>query len=267
MISRIITCLASSDQGYNLRDSMMIGKFSRFFRLGSLHSSSQQRSVNLVSNPPRLSRGPLANRGIYDQVNSDILDLGVAEHAAVGQTLTLAMQRLSEHKDLQEYLHKEFRDNRTSASKMPASRQQLDLCHNVVIETLRLRGRGPLPRVGPPPWGAENINLPAWTQVSIPLYVSHRNPRVFANPTQWDPMRWVDTSAEVAGSAQDEGKKERCQSDSLPGSGICVEDDLAMYTLRYALRAVYSRFESENVEGGIRFYPVRDSDVAQNLAS
>lgn len=254
----IITDLASGGEGRtnNLRDPTIIDKPLRCHRLGLPHISWQQKFVDLVSS--------LTNCGIYDRTIQhrilanrplDIHDLGVAGYVAVVQTLTLAMQNLSEHRDVQRCLYKDFRANRALASKMPAGRQKPDLCHNVVIETLRLRGRGPLPRVSPAQWGPfGNLFLPARTQFSIPLYVSHGSPRVFANATQWDPMRWVDTSVDSAGSTEENEEKDGRKSASWSGFGPAVGDDLAMYTLLYALHAVYSRFESENVDGGIRFH-------------
>ncbi|KAI4169881.1 MAG: hypothetical protein LQ343_005353 [Gyalolechia ehrenbergii] len=277
MMFDIVTELASGGQGRttSLRETMIIGKSVRYQRDESPHASWQQTFVDLVSNFPGLGHALSStrisgaqqlddfygyDREIQHQTptrDSEVYNSRVAGYAAVGQTLTLAMQNLSQHRDLQKCLYEHFRDNHALASRMPARRQQPDLCQSVIIETLRLRGRGPLPCVGPAHRGPlGKFHLPAHTQVSIPLYVSHSNPRVIANSVQWDPMRWVDTSVDVTGPAEEIGTKNEGYIACWSSFGAYAGDDLAIYTMRYVLGAVYSRFVSETVDGGIRVHHV-----------
>ncbi|KAL9031746.1 MAG: hypothetical protein Q9196_000256 [Gyalolechia fulgens] len=267
IIFDIIMELASIGQGHtnDLPEPVTISKSLRCQSVASPYCSWKQTFVNLVSNLPGLGHtlsstllaeahqfngfheSPLTDRERYDQEIQhqvlprafEIYDSRVAGYAAVGQTLTLAMQNLSEHRDLQKCLYENFLDNHASASKVPAGRQQPDLCQYIIIETLRLRGRGPLPCVGPGHWGPlGNFHMPAQSQVSIPLYVSHSNPRIFANSVQWDPMRWVDTSVGATGPDEEKDTKNKGYIASWPSCEACTGVDLAMYTLRLYARGI-----------------------------
>lgn len=196
-----------------------------------------------VKNPSNSLEAPLA----------EIFGPCVVRYKTVSQVLTLAIQNLSRHRDIQRRLYREIKDHHTCPSAISAD-SQLDLRQCIIIETLRLCDRG-LPRVSPShPVTLGSFTRPGRTRVLIPLYASHRNPRIFMSPDKWDPMRWIDTSLYATGSPKKQGEKGKPIVGSGLGNRTCGRSDLAMYEMLYVLDAVYSRFESENIDGGVRFH-------------
>ena len=99
--------------------------------------------------------------------------------------LAFAIQELSRNKDIKSQLHEELIGDRIDGSPITTNLQQPDLRYSIIIETLRLRNRGPLPGI--------SLNylvvlrsfvLPSRTRVLIPSYSSHYTLYIFALPDE-----------------------------------------------------------------------------------
>lgn len=149
------------------------------------------------------------HRYLGDSIASiaEIHDLCVAGYETVGQMLTFAMEELSCHKDVERQLYQELLGDRAAGwSPSSTDLQQPDLRHGIIVETLRLRDRGPLPRVSPDyPVVLANYVLPSRTRVSIPSYSSHRTSHTFSSPNEWNPMRWLMSTLVPAGCPEKRG--------------------------------------------------------------
>ena len=116
---------------------------------------------------------------------AEIYDLCVAGYETVGQMLTFAMQELSRNKDIKSQLHEELIGDRIDGSPITTDLQQPDLRYSIIVETLRLCNRGPLPGVSlDHPVVLGSFVLPSRTRVSIPSYSSHYTLYIFALPDE-----------------------------------------------------------------------------------
>lgn len=76
---------------------------------------------------------------------------------------------------------------------------KLPYVNAVIKETLRLYAPLPAsePREAPTAIVIDGYHIPARTTVSISPYILHRNPKVFPNPMQFNPDRWMDPSQNI----------------------------------------------------------------------
>lgn len=82
--------------------------------------------------------------------------------------------------------------------------------------------------------------LPAGTLVSVQIHTMHHNPVVFADPYEFKPERWLESSPE---------QLEKMNRDYMPfslGSRACIARNLAMMELNTACAAI---LESEVLDG------------------
>lgn len=186
---------------------------------------------------------------------AEIHDLCVAGYETVGQMLTFAMQELSRNKDIESQLHEELVGDRADGSPIATDLQQPDLRYSIIVETLRLRDRGPLPGVSlDHPVVLGSFVLPSRTRVSIPSYSSHHTSYIFASPDEWNPMRWLTSSLASAGCPEKGGVVGKFFVTFGSGHRQCVGREFAIYEVRHVLGAVYSRFETQNRNGRVQFY-------------
>ena len=76
---------------------------------------------------------------------------------------------------------------------------KLPYVNAVIKETLRLYAPLPTsePREAPTATVIDGYHIPAGTTVPVSPYILHRNPKVFLNPMQFNPDRWMDPSQNI----------------------------------------------------------------------
>ncbi|KAL9629833.1 MAG: hypothetical protein Q9164_006704, partial [Protoblastenia rupestris] len=198
---------------------------------------------------------------------SELHDHCVAGFETTGLMLTSAMQALSRRPDIQSRLRLElsllnppFRDGscmKLGTFPRPAQLNSLPLLHAVVIETLRLRDRGPFPRLSPPSEVsiAGSAPLPSNVRVSVYSYVLHHSSEVFPSPNEWDPNRWL--KAEIKSSAPEKcGEIGKHFHAFGGGDRTCVGRDLAMYEMKAVLATIYSTYETWLADGEAAAYHI-----------
>ena len=214
----------------------------------------------------------LASRGLHgDDLASEMLDHFMAGAEAPRTTLTYLEWRLSKQPGLQNSLREELRllnsDDLTSDLK---ALDGLPLLEAVLVETLRLYTPtpGPMHRVTPPGGTTiDGIYIPGGVAISAALSVLHSNPRVFPEPLEWKPERWL-----VSYPAKVEEMRKWFWAFNK-GSRICIGkdfsligklQDLRLYVyieklenqnllrivMKLIIANIYTRFETEIVEHG-----------------
>ncbi|KAI2080315.1 hypothetical protein LOZ36_006538 [Ophidiomyces ophidiicola] len=184
-------------------------------------------------------------------VASEMLDHIVAGHETTGITLTYLMYELSRRPELMVTLRHELHglsrpiqlpgvacDAHTRVLPSAQEIDKLPLLEAVVRETLRLypAAGAPQPRVSHSKSAViEGYVIPSGVTVSSCAYSLHRNPRVFPEPEEWIPSRWMRTPAEV---------KEMNRWFWAFGSGgrMCLGSNLALQELKLVAAAIYSNF-------------------------
>ena len=199
------------------------------------------------------------------ELMAELHDHCVAGYETTGQMLTSAMHALSSKRDVQTLLRTELRSSQVcpffgaeipiedlQSTKLPTPAQMaaLPLLHAIVIETLRLRDRGPLPRVTPKQSVsiAGSPPLPPNVRVAAASYVLHHDPQVFPSPSEWNPRRWL-TSPQKPGAPEKRGRMGKSFMAFGSGSRTCVGRDFAMYEMKLVLAAIYTNYETTLGDG------------------
>lgn len=144
-------------------------------------------------------------------IASEALDQIGAGHETSGITLTYYMHQISQRPALQSLLRAELLTlsspvqdpSYTIPHPLPSFRylDALPLLQATIMETLRLHAPipGPQPRLTPPTSTslANSPPLPSGVRVSANAHCLHRNPKVFPNPDDWRPERWLDANKDT----------------------------------------------------------------------
>ena len=206
-----------------------------------------------------------ASESAMRELVAELHDHCVAGYETTGQMLTHAMLALSSKRAIQVYLRSEIRtlracpffDEKTPISELeltelptPAQIANLPILHAIVIETLRLRDRGPLPRVTPNPSVsiAGSPPLPPNVRISAASYVMHHDPQVFSSPNEWEPLRWLE-SPQAPGAPEKRGRMGKSFIAFGSGSRTCVGRDFAMFEMKAVLAVIYANYETTLADG------------------
>ena len=181
-----------------------------------------------------------------EEICAETLTMLIAGHATTAHTLTWAWHLLSQHPALQSALREEVWRVAGERPIGDGDLAQLTLTDRVVRETLRLY---------PPVWFTDRIcandselggyRIPAHTTVVISNWLLHRDPRHFADPERFDPVRFLPERASAIASGT-----------YLPfgaGPHICIGSGFALTEARLVLAAMAQRFTIQAVPR----YPVR----------
>ena len=176
--------------------------------------------------------------------------------------MTFAIQELSRNKDIKSQLYKELIGDRADGSPITTDLQQPDLRYSIIIETLRLCNRGPLPGISLDHLVVlGSFVLPSRTRVLIPSYSSYYTLYIFALPDEWNPIRWLTSSLASAGCPKKGGVVGKFFVTFGSGYRQCVGRKFTIYEVRHVLRAVYLRFETQNRNGKVQFYLRKKGEI------
>ncbi|CAF9941589.1 MAG: hypothetical protein ALECFALPRED_009236 [Alectoria fallacina] len=208
----------------------------------------KKRSPSPLSNVPTvfdIMLNPNTSKGQWTPelptLTSDALMLLLAGTNTTAHTLVVAVYNLIHSPHLVQRLVAELRGAMSEPCSQNdwANLEKLPYLRAVVKESLRLSygAPGPLPRVVPPT-GAflAGQHIPPGTVVSLSNLVYNHDPRVFENPTQFRPERWLSgTTSEM----------ERHMVSFSRGSRICLGMDLAYAELYLTLGHLFRRYQLE----------------------
>jgi cytochrome P450 len=191
-----------------------------------LHRMIQEHRSKQVDQPDLLSALLQANdsQGSSqgdEQIRDEAVTLLAAGHETIATSMAWTWYLLSRNPDVERRMHQELDTvlggNTPTAEDLP----RLTYTAMVISESMRLY---------PPVWSMTrrpindfplgDYTIPAESYIHISPYVLHRDPRYFAEPERFDPMRW--TLEEYA------KRPKFCYFPFGAGSRKCVGDNLAL---------------------------------------
>lgn len=163
------------------------------------------------------------------QTASEVFDHLAAGQETTGIALTYLFHELCRHPSLQAILRTEllslspnlqYSSGAVASRDLPSSRDldSLPFLHALILETLRIHASipGPQPRITPatPTTIASSpLPLPPGVRVSAQPYSLHRNAKVFPDPEEWKPGRWLPNTliGELDAKAKEEDEQRRAE--------------------------------------------------------
>jgi cytochrome P450 len=160
--------------------------------------------------PDKAENETAVDQAILMECASEMLDHIIATQETNTTTWTYILYQLSQHPLRQRQLRAELEDcaerhAHDGGHFSPAVLDSLPFLDAVLQETLRLHAGNParLPRVVPQGGiTLEGHFIPNGTTVSSNAYCLHRNERLFPQPEEWIPERWLQTPGESPGAKQ-----------------------------------------------------------------
>ncbi|KAF8885841.1 cytochrome P450 [Infundibulicybe gibba] len=158
----------------------------------------------------------------------------------VGNTCTIGTFYILENKDVHQHLFEELksvwpdRDSHITLETL----EKLPYLTAVIKESLRM-SHGvvtPLPRIVPNDTVIAGVHVPAGTSVAMGMTFMHNNPRVFPEPGQFRPERWLEPNARIL------------ESHLVPfskGPRSCIGVNLAWCELYLIFANVFRKLEME----------------------
>jgi cytochrome P450 len=131
-----------------------------------------------------------------EQIRSHALTFLLAGHETTAVLLAWCWDFLAHHPEIQTKVQEEADRFLGDALPTPADLQKLTYTHNVVKETMRVR---------PPAWaiGRQAIDdceiggayIPAGSVTLLSQWVTHHDPRYYAEPNEFRPERWDEAQS------------------------------------------------------------------------
>ena len=131
-----------------------------------------------------------------EQIRDEAVTLITAGHETTANGLTWTWYLLARHPHVEERLHAELETVLAGRSPTSADAASLRYTEAVLLEAMRLY---------PPAWGIERravadqeiggYVIPAGAAVLMPTFVINRDPRLYADPLQFDPERFLGQAA------------------------------------------------------------------------
>ncbi|KIW86666.1 uncharacterized protein Z519_12721 [Cladophialophora bantiana CBS 173.52] len=191
-------------------------------------------------------------------IASEMYNHNLGAHETTGNTLTYALFELSRNPKVQDKLRQELKSLPPSFQYAPGgevhSRQpeptEVETCRYldaIVLETLRVwtvvpRAR---PRVTTSTCSFSGFdNIPPGSHIQFYPYALQRNGRIFSQPENWSPERWLESSPDHL------AEMKRWMWSFGDGERMCVGMHFAVYCIKHAIAAIYTNFSSTLYEHG-----------------
>lgn len=173
-----------------------------------------------------------------DEVLDELVTLLVAGHETTATSLAWALRWILPNRKLVG----ELRDELESAGRDPAKIAKLELLDDVAKETLRLQPVIPMVgRVLQQPMRVGEWDLPRGALVAPAIYLVHRRPSLYPNPTAFEPRRW-------------RGVKPAAWEFLPFGGGLrkCIGASFAIYEMKMVLATLIPRVEMHLARQDVR---------------
>ncbi|MGH8298885.1 MAG: cytochrome P450 [Steroidobacteraceae bacterium] len=190
----------------------------------------------LMSARDKDSGEPMSERRLIDE----ILTLVVAGHETTASGLNWTWYLLSQHPDVEARLHAELDAVPEESAPSLAQMEQLSYTEQVINEALRLYPPGwLLSRRTVQPDVLSGFEIPAGTNVLLPLYLLHRHPRYWKDPDRFFPERFAK-----------DHEAERPRFAYMPfaaGPRHCIGETFALYEMLMHLHRIARHFRLVHV--------------------
>ena len=181
---------------------------------------------------------PMSERELIDE----IMTLVVAGHETTASGLNWTWYLLSQHPEVESKLHAEIDGTVPERAPSLAQMERLSYARQVIDEALRLY---------PPGWVLSRrtiaadvlggYEIPAGTDVLLPLYLLHRHPRYWREPDRFVPERFAP-----------EHEAQRPRFAYMPfaaGPRHCIGETFALYEMLMHVERIARRFRLVHVPG------------------
>ncbi|UPM42645.1 cytochrome P450 [Halocatena salina] len=170
------------------------------------------------------------------ELRDQLLTFLFAGHEATSLALTYTVLLVTQHPAVKKRLREEWDDVLGDSDPIPSDVPNLTYTDHVVRESLRLYPPAfAVFRTATEDIGLGNYVIPDGTNITIPQFRLHRNPRFYDDPEAFDPDRWTDPP-------------ERPEYAYFPFGGgprHCIGMRFAMMELKLVLPTVLRRVEFE----------------------
>lgn len=136
-----------------------------------------------------------------EHIRDEVLTLILSGHETTANVMSWAFSYLAKNPQIRAELEKEADQADWIDQSRSPSYQELEdtspIATAILQESMRL---------APPVWVApriaitdcviDGVNIPKGAHVLVSQYVTHRDPKYFPNPQQWQPKRWLDPNFE-----------------------------------------------------------------------
>jgi cytochrome P450 len=136
-----------------------------------------------------------------EHIRDEVLTLILSGHETTANVMSWAFSYLARNPQIRAELEKEADQADWIDQSRSPSYQELEdtspIATAILQESMRL---------APPVWVApriaitdcviDGVNIPKGAHVLVSQYVTHRDPKYFPNPQQWQPKRWLDPNFE-----------------------------------------------------------------------
>ncbi|KAH8663873.1 cytochrome P450 family protein [Ilyonectria robusta] len=206
-------------------------------------------------------------------VASELMDHSLAGQETTGVALTYATWHLSKIPELQEELraeimsvaasmkldHGSIPENTNARPTLPDPKtlDALPLLNAVIMETLRLHAPIPGPQPRQTPKDGCHIGghrIPGGVRIASSAHSLHRDARVYLQPEEWIPSRWLQPKANnIEGAELKEWEERRREMHRnfwafSSGGRMCIGSNFAVNEMKYMLAAIYANFKTTVVD-------------------
>jgi enediyne biosynthesis protein E7 len=233
--------VVTKEQGRNLQFAFKFRSLTKLVA-GLIERRRQEKDEHfdyvamLMSARDKDSGKPMSERQLIDE----ILTLVVAGHETTASGLNWTWYLLSQHPDVEARLHAELDAVPEESAPSLAQMEQLSYTQQVINEALRLYPPGwLLSRRTVQPDVLSGYQIPAGTNVLLPLYLLHRHPRYWRDPDTFFPERFAP-----------DHDAERPRFAFMPfaaGPRHCIGETFAVYEMLMHLHRVARHFRLVHV--------------------
>ena len=182
------------------------------------------------------ARDPETGEGMSDrQLRDEILTILLAGHETVANALTWTWYLLAQHPDAEARLHDEL--DRVLGGRPPGFADLADLKWTGMIIDEAMRLYPPAHSIGRTAIGEDHIGglrVPPGANLTVSIYMTHRNPNLWPDPARFDPMRFTPEAVAA-----------RHRFAYLPFGGgprICIGNSLAIAEAKAILATIAQRY-------------------------
>jgi cytochrome P450 len=134
----------------------------------------------------------------HSQTRSEALTLLLAGHETTAVAMTWTWYLLSQNPECEEKLHQELKQVLGGRPPTVGDIEKLDYTRRVLTESMRLYPPAYLiDRQPSQDFDLHGYVVPKGSYIFVSPYVTHRDPKLFCDPTRFNPDRWLPKAAEA----------------------------------------------------------------------
>jgi cytochrome P450 len=197
-----------------------------------------------------------------DDLRNEVVTLVLAGHETTATALTWAWYLIAKHPEVERKLHREV--DTALQDGLPTLDDLSRLPYTTMVFTEALRLYPPALAFGRRPISDTVIggyDIPAGTSVIVSPYITHRNPRYFDRPAEFDPERWAGAQPPKFAYFPFGGGAKMCIGDGFAK----MEGVLVLATIAKRWRLICDLQSNVGVRPGITLAPDRAIWMAPQL--